>query len=502
MVQLKTGGAYGVIEGLDGKKAIVFLEAEPFAGHITLSAGDKTMVLQGEGELTFEISLEEATETIELTAIDESGEPLGFTTQGGVEYEKITLDVELVTESVAENVPELIFENGAVGRYSLPRKVYGDGGGALIVKSQSGTQVLIGDYLFNGEAFNVDEETLFYECERGEGDILWPIKASYRMFYLGARVRLAHGAASKETVKGARHIDQVMIDVTGMLMGFPYERGIQLPNQVVVKKSGGVVAMKDLDTVSIREKLFSGDDIALSEMANVSFLGAPGASTFEVQLTSGQHMVTDLVEVNGYDENSDMPRLLAYKEGGDYVVKVVGHIGRAAMTMEDINDPTVNMIKVVDMNEADSTFRISDSVASQGMQVRVAVEGGSGWSPVGQIGLLDVSSTYAFAPQGIDVQAKPNSAVISYAIPRDVRFAGTRLYHEGKLVRDMATGTSVTITALTPETSYVFELAHYDVDDFESEHVNVSVQTPKEVVAPEMEPIDLYFDNVRMTYKI
>lgn len=507
MIQLKTGGAFGFVDGLDGKKVVVILNHEQAPGiHVSVSVGVDNMVHQlGEtGTTRFDLPVDEDFATITISAIDSDGNTETFIDPNGGEHETLTLESDLVTELIGMNLPDLILPSGSadIRSYSLPRKEFGEASGALLAITGDRTDTMLGDYLFDGVVQGDEEETIFYECERTEGSILWPIRASYRMFYLGARVRLAKLPESKEPLRGARHVDKVMLDVTGLLMGFPYHLGEDLPNLLVVKKSGGVVAMKSIDQIILKNMLVTSQDEALSEMANMSFAGEPGEAVYEVQLSTGERMTTDLVTVNAYDGVMDSPRLISYKDGADYIVQAIVAGEQAAIRVTDLEDDTIEHIQVVEVIDGSGTFRMSSDIVSQGMRANVAYENGAAWSPVSETTILDVSSTYGVKPTGVVVEAGDRSAFVSFEIPMDLRYAGTLLYYGGQLSRDIRDSGAFVITALEPSTTYTFQIAHYDIDGFESERTDVTVVTIDEPASPEQESISLHIDNIKMTYKI
>lgn len=128
MVQLKTGGAVGIIDGLDGKKAILFLSHEDTAAKVTLTAGEKSITkdLAGETETTFELTLEEEANELTLTAVDENGQAIAITDMSGRDRDSMTMSVEQVTELTGSAIPEILSSMDP-GRYSIPEKCTGTG---------------------------------------------------------------------------------------------------------------------------------------------------------------------------------------------------------------------------------------------------------------------------------------------------------------------------------------------------------------------------------------
>ena len=503
MVQLKTGGAVGVVDGLDGKKAILFLSHEDRTAQVTLTVGEKSITkdLTGATETMFELTLENDPNELTLTAVDENGQTITITDMNGRESESLTMSVEKVTELTGSGIPEILSSMDPV-RYSIPRKVYGDGSGILIALHGDRKEVVKGDYLFEGVVQGDEEESMFYECEEVEGFPFWSIQATYRLFYLGARVRLIGSTLSKEPTRGARHVDQVLLDVTSLMTRFPYHLSKELPDQLVVKKSGGVVLMEQIDKTALKEMLLTGKDEQIAEMGNVSFPGGTGESTYEVLLSTGDHVMSDLVTVTAYEGTLDTAKLISFKDGTDYMVHAVIEAEEAAIRVTDVNDIQIEHVKVVPVIGKTAVFAMSESLVTQGMRGRVAYKKDGKWSPVSETTLLDVSSTYGVKPTNVMVTAKERSAIIGFDVPTEGRYVGTLLYHEGKATRDVRGTGMINVTALEPDTSYTFEIAHYDIDGFESERVPVTVVTKEEANEPTLEPMAVFIDNVKMTYKI
>lgn len=501
MIQLKPGGLYGAISA-EEDRFIFILGIEWTEDVLVLSIGGRIERFSHTDLIKVEMPIEKTTNSFSLSAHDSQGQPVNMILPGGQEFDLFEVNkLDRVVESTGTDLPEIIPSRAFVGGFSVPRKHYGEQNSQLIMVSGNQVVNMIDEYLFSGVVDQATEVTEFFEGEMESLSEFAQLKAYYKMHYLKPRLDLAISEYAGQPARAARLVDKTLLDLSSFIAEFPYQIFKELPMQVVVKKGDTVVAMKEIDGIVFKQLLMSGRYPELVEIANLSLREEPDEAQYSVQISAEKVTIGRMVELKTYDGGADSPRLISYKDGGDFVIEAIGQGTLAAISVIDPNDHGIELIQVVDMDEGIGEFRMGEGLVMEGMVARVSVFD-QGWSPVTEIELKDITPDYAVNPQGINVVVKEREVRIGFDLPTDLRFAGTLLFFDGRVVRDIQSANALEITALEPGTIYVFEIAHYDIDGFESDRVSIKFETDPERTGPDVEPIPLYIDNILMNIKI
>lgn len=336
------------------------------------------------------------------------------------------------------------------------------------------------------------------------------IVTAYRRNYLIASL-IASEANQEPEIISAVVDGKIMVDVNPLLETFNYDVAGGIPEQAMIKVGAGItdqtfaqssvletLLLEGMPYDKVNSSGFAGYEKPATEYALVMGATTDVGASAMVSLVKGDYARSSLIKLASKGAENG-PKMKSFFRGEDLHVVVYGISDEVAVLVK--GDKPLFKAKICTGEETHFIFDKSKSLI--GKEVRaVLIKDGVTSSETIKV-VKDIEELYPVFPTVSEILTNKTAASVSFLYTQDNRYAYARLFKDGVVVRDKIKGTKITMQALTPGTSYTFQLAFVDIEEYESARIPVSFETEAaEEVINYSKRLQLMVDDIEVTFKI
>lgn len=327
-----------------------------------------------------------------------------------------------------------------------------------------------------------------------------------REYFIGSLI--AKEAEQDVELRGGVINGRIMYDVTPLIESFDFDIAGGMPERSVLKVGADVSSQTyasgvELEALVLEAKTY--DKVNASgymgyEKPAEAYALIDGAMSLEgsagvISVVKGDYARTQAVKIAKRSMIAP-PKLKSFYRGNDLHVVVYGE-GDSALIVVG-----ANRFKGKPVTGKETHFIFKDSKSLVGKTIKAVLVIGEDSTLESSKVVQDIEEIYPITPEVTETNVAKTAASFKFVYPSDNRYGYARLFKDGVVVRDKIQGAQVTIQALEPGTTYQFEIAFVDIEEYESLRVPVVLTTESSGVINYTNRIELKVDDIEITFKI